>query len=243
MNLMSNICQYGYVFILFTSCTVTNNLYVNDPVPVSKGKVELYGGLGSGFMPKIDSTSLNGDIRFSNNLSVAPNLCIGGRFGLGQQTDLRFAVHFPYIISGFGLKAGVQQSLFKPWTKFNVALGVDAGFVVAKDTLNLGNTAIALDPDTRGAINADFYLPVSYSFSNHSRIIITPRISANTMYIKKNTAEKKGLKKYKPFYPALSLGSRINRLYLEATALYVDNKILPAFGIIYFFDTDSDKEL
>jgi hypothetical protein len=239
-----NLTRYLRLFLVLplsiTSCTVTNNLYINDPVPAGKGKVELYAGLGTGLMPKIDSTSENGDIHFSNDLSVAPNLCVGGRYGLGEQTDIRFALHLPHIISGFGLKAGMQQSIFKSWTKFNIALGADAGFVVAKDTLHLGDVAIALDPATKGAINADFFMPLSCNFNENYRIILTPRVSFNTIYIRRNQYEKKS-QKYSPVYSALSLGAHLNRLYLEATVHYIDDMIIPGLGIVYIFDRVNDS--
>ncbi len=222
------------LLIVFSSCTVTNNLYINDPVPLGKGNACGFIGIGTGLAPDIDSTSLNGDIHYSDNLSLAPNLCFGGQFGLGEQFDLRLNIHLPYLVTGFGLHAGIQYSFFRKWTLFNAAVGTDIGFVVAKDTLRLGSLHIGLDPATKGAINADFFLPVSYNLKDNYRFVLTPRISLNTLFIRKNKYERKS-QKYSPIYPALSFGTFLNRLYLEATVQYIDMDVRPGFGIVYTF--------
>jgi hypothetical protein len=42
------------------SCTVTNNLYVNNPTPLGKERGEIYAGIGTGVTPKVDSiTAIN----------------------------------------------------------------------------------------------------------------------------------------------------------------------------------------
>ena len=102
-----------FLLMLTSSCIVVNNLYVNDPVPLEKDSIRTYIGVGSGFEPKIDSISANGTVHHQNKYELAPNLCFGGQFGLGNQTDLRIAVNLPYIITGFGIRAGVQHSFFK----------------------------------------------------------------------------------------------------------------------------------
>ena len=234
-------CLICMISILVLSCTVTNNLYVNDPVPQGKGNCFFYAGLGTGFAPDIDSVSSNGDVHYSQGLSLAPNLCIGAQCGLGEQFDLRFNVHLPYVVTGFGLHAGIQYSLFRHWTLFNAALGTDVGFVVAKDTLDLGSIDIGLDPVTKGAINADFFLPVSYKLKENSRIVLTPRVSLNTLYIRRNENRNRS-QKYSPIYPALSLGIFLNKLYFEATAQYIDERIIPGFGIVYKFQNQENDE-
>jgi hypothetical protein len=226
--------------ILTLSCTVTNNLYVNDPIPQGKGNYYFFAGLGTGLIPDIDSTSINGDIHYSNKLSLAPNLCLGGQVGLGRQTDLRFNVHFPYLVTGFGLHAGIQYSFFRKWTLFNAAIGSDIGFAVEKDTLRLGSVHIGLDPSTQGALNADFFLPVSYNLNEKCRFVLTPRMSLNMIFIRKNEYGQKS-QIYSPVYPALSLGAFLNKLYLEATVQYIDMTIKPGFGIVYTFQNDDNS--
>ncbi len=227
--------------ILISSCTVTNNLYVNDPVPQGRGNSYLYVGLGTGLSPDIDSTSVNGDIHFSDKLILAPNFCFGGQVGLGDQLDLRFDLHLPYVITGIGLHGGIQYSLFRKWTRFNAAAGTDIGFIFAKDTLSLGSTKIGLDPDTKGALNADFFLPVSYKLKENYRLVLTPRISFNTLFVRRNAYGEKS-QKYSPIYPALSFGAFLNKLYIEATAMYIGNSVRPGFGIIYLFPGNDDPD-
>jgi len=211
---------------LISSCTVTNNLYVSDPVPIGKGNTEIYVGIA------------NGDIYYSNDLSLAPNLCFGGVAGIGEQITAKCVFHLPYFIGGFGLHAGIQYSFFKKWTLFNAALGVNAGYTLAKDTLNLGFTKIALEPDAKGVFEGNIFLPVSYNFNNDSRIIFTSRLSYYSINVKKNIHNSKDDKtqNYNVFYPSFSLGARLNKLYLEATAQYIDNVVRPGFGIVFSFN-------
>ena len=44
--------------------------------------------------------SENGDIAFLNEITIAPNLCVGGQLGLAHNFDLRVAIHLPRIVGG-----------------------------------------------------------------------------------------------------------------------------------------------
>lgn len=65
--------------MLLCSCAVTNNLYVNDPVSTQDGEANLYLGIGTGIRADIDSVDQDGNISFSNEVIMAPSLCIGGQ--------------------------------------------------------------------------------------------------------------------------------------------------------------------
>ena len=97
----------GLLLLMF-SCTVTNNLYVNDPVPAQDKEANFYIGIGTGVRADIDSVNKSGDITFSDDLTMAPNLYFGGQVNVLDQLDLRFTLHLPYIIGGIGLRAGPQ---------------------------------------------------------------------------------------------------------------------------------------
>jgi len=222
----------GILFL--SSCVVTNNLYVNDPVPVQKGNGYFYLGIGTGVRAEIDSVSENGDIAFSNEVSMAPNLNFGGQFRLVDNLDLRIAAHLPYILGGFGARVGPQYAFIGRESKFNIAIGSDLGFVASKDSIKILGSTSALDIHVNGAINADFFLPFCYNFNENSRIIITPRYSFNTYYIRHNTGEKKS-HKFNPDVLSLAIGLRLNKVYLEASAFRFQNEYFPNFGLIYVF--------
>jgi hypothetical protein len=228
---------FGLLF-LTTSCNVSNNLYINDPVPVGKGEVEVCVALGTGLEADIDSISSVGDIYFNNEYNYSPIFYVGGQLGLGEKLNLRFALHFPYVIGGFGLRSGIQYSFFSATSKFNLAMGTDLGFVFAKDTVTVFGADIPAEITTEGAINADFFLPIGYSFSDQIRITITPRYSFNGVFVRKNENESK-TKLYKPQVFGLSLGMRFKSVYFEYTSLYYKNQVIPSFGIGYLVSSKS----
>ena len=208
------------------SCTVTNNLYVNDPVPAGKGMYRAYIGGGTGLEPEIDSVTDEGDIFFSEKVQMAPIVAAGGDLGINDRLTLRCAVHLPYAFGGFGLRLGVQHSLYDTWYKFNGAVGADFSLVIAEDSIS--------DSSTKGSISGDFYMPFSYRFSENFEVYLTPRISLNNFYIKKN--EKSMSSQGFPVnYPALSLAFRAKRVYMETTGIFFDNRIYPNFGIAFLF--------
>lgn len=225
---------YFFMFLFFSSCVVTNNLYINDPVPIQDSDAMIYMGVGTGMKAKIESVEDNGDINFSENMEMAPNLCFGGQIRLIEKLDLRFAGHFPYIVGGIGLRAGPQYSFFSRESKFNMAIGSDLGFVVAKDSITILGSSSPLDVHANGAINADFFLPLSFSFNENYRIILTPRIGFNTYYIRENT-NFKNARKFKPQIPSLALGLRLNKFYLEASGFWFQDEIYPNFGLVFMF--------
>jgi hypothetical protein len=219
------------ISICTISCTVTNNLYINNPIPMGKGEREGYVGLGTGIAAKIDSiSSVDGAVNFSNKISIEPVLSVGGQMGISKQTDLRIALHFPGILfTGLGLRAGLQHSFCDTSSRINIALGTDLGFVISDDTVKILGTKFALDSLERasnGAINADFFLPVSYKIKNNFIVVLTPRYSFNVLYIE-------GIKSFKLGYPALSLGVRVRKFYFETTALYYHSSVYGHLGVAY----------
>lgn len=229
----------GVIFI--SSCTVTNNLYVNDPVSVEKNKANFYIGIGTGTEAKIDSVTIDNNVVFSDKVGMAPNLCFGGQIGLLHNFDLRFSVHLPYIVGGFGFSVGPQYSFFNNHSKVNMAIGSDLGFVFAKDSLTLFGSTSALDIYSNGAMNADFFMPISFSFSEKSRIIITPRYSYNVINMRYNTGENDSYK-FNLYVPSIAVGLKLNKLYLEASVFQFENKYYPNFGLVYILESKSNKK-
>ncbi len=223
--------------ILLSSCASVNNLYVNDPVPLGKGYIRGYIGVGTGLMPKVDSITDNGAVHYQNKLKIAPNLCAGIQYGLAKQTDMRFAVNLPYAVTGIGLRGGVQHSFFRKENPFNLALGTDIGYGFSKDSLFGGSTKEMIS--VKHAINSDFFLPISYSFSSDVRIILTPRASFTGFYLKEN-ANRNKLKSFTPFIPSLTLGMNIHGIYFEAGAHLVNHWLIPNFGIAYVFKDEKN---
>ena len=213
-------------FILFfSSCTVTNNFYVNNAIPVEVGKLEYYGGISTGYQPKLDSTRY----RISNNLSggIQTSLC------KLEKTNIRAAIHFPEIIGGFGARLGIQQSFFKRNSDFNIAIGTDLGFTAAKDSVKnfVNGEYIKIQNDIKGAYNFDFFLPMTFRIEKNTQITLTPRYSYTFISLKKS-------KSTKLFYPAMSAGFKYKYLYFETTATYINDNFVPFFGLGFIL-TDS----
>jgi hypothetical protein len=211
-------------------------MYLNDPVPTGKGNLDFHFGGGTGLRPVVDVDPNNGDISYSGAFEMAPNIVFGGQYGLGKKIDLRFSAHFPYAIGGFGLRGGAQYSFLDESSFFNAAIGTDLGFVLAKDSIRILGSSTALDIQSNGAIGADLFIPLSFRINENSRIILTPRFSFNTIYIRHNE-NYRGTFKYKPQYPALSLGVRFRTIYLESTIILFNQSFYPNFGIAYIFST------
>lgn len=225
-------------FAALCSCTVTNSIYVNDPVPLPKGKMEMHLGGGTGHKAKVDSVANNGNIAFSRELEIAPILFTSGQYGITDQLNARFSLHLPYIIGGFGLRGGIQYSFFPRHTLFNAAIGADFGFVLAKDSIRILGSASELDTYTDGAINADFFIPLSYSFSENYRIILTARYSLNAIYVRYNMYENKTYA-FKPQLPSIALGVRLNKIYIEGNISRYKDIYIPNFGLVYIFSFEN----
>jgi hypothetical protein len=205
-------------------------LYVNDPVPVPRDSGIVYGGVGMGLKPRIDSVLVSGEV-YSHGFHRSSLLLVGFRYGITDQFSVNVAAHFPEIASGFGLNVRPQYSLFSAESPFNIAPAFDAGFVLSDDESNWGED----NPESKGAINADFSMPVSISFSPQSRIIFTPRYSFNTFYFRRSFTSDKS-KRVHLRYPALSAGLRINKVHLESTVIRFESVYKVVFGIVYFFE-------
>lgn len=215
-----------------SSCTVTNSLYVNNAMPLPKGDSEIFGGLGMGLKPAVDSVSVSGEV-FSSNFKRSYNLVFGGREGLTDHFSLGGSIHFPKILGGFGGHIRPQISLLPPKSDFNLALAVDLGGIISKDSLRLLGSASDLENDTRGAIFADFALPVTQKLFKDTWLILTPRYSYNAFYLREKWDQKKS-KKRKLEYPALSIGLRHQRLHLEASVISYNHKQHLVFGLAFF---------
>lgn len=241
MNKSKNIFFLFIATCTFSSCVVTNNLYVNDPTPLGWGDGEAYIGVATGMNPKIDSVTNNTNVNFSNRMKYAPVLSIGGQVGVGKRMNLKAGLHFPFIVGGLGARLGAQYSLFESDSPFNVALGVNFDGTGANDSIELFGSNVPTSQKANGALNADVFLPISYDFKSGStksdevlRLIITPRYSYNVLYIKKYTNEKSA-KAYALFVPILSVGVRANRIYFESSAIYYNKSIYPHFGVALMY--------
>ena len=226
------------VLLLFfsVSCTVTNNMYVNDPVPVSKNQVEAYGGFGMGLQPKIDSVSEFGEV-FSSSLQRSYNLLIGGRGGITHRFTLGGSIHLPQIIGGFGINLRPQVSLFPNITPFNIALAADIGGTFTKDSITILGSSSYQDNESKGAFTFDFSLPISQRFGKETRLVITPRYSFNTFYLRREFEYDRS-KRFRVHYPALSVGLRANRLHMEGTVAKFEKDYKIMAGIVFFFGKD-----
>jgi hypothetical protein len=229
---------YKAVFLLLMvlgigSCTVTNNLYVNNPNPMGKGKGEGYVGLGTGVQAKIDSVSPStGAIHFSNKISKAPVLSIGLQYGIAQKTDIRTTFYFPKIVGGFGIRCGIQQSMANAESMFNLAIGTDIGYVFSKDSIKIFGSNTEVGKETNGAMHADFFMPISYQSKKGFMLVITPRYSFNSFFIRQYQYQNDDTN-FDFGYIALSLGIRYKRIYFETTAIKYNNIYYPHFGIAW----------
>ena len=220
------------LIILLGSCTVSNNLYVNDPIPLSKNDMEGYGGFGMGLQPKIDSVGEFGEV-FSSGLQRSYNLVLGGRYGVTHLFNIGASMHLPEIVGGFGLTLRPQMSLFPNVTNFNMAIAADFGGTFSKDSITILGSSSYQDNETRGQINADFSLPIAQKFSKNTWLVITPRYSFNTFYLRREFEGEKS-KKMRVEYPALSLGLRMNKVQVESTVVKFNENYKFMAGIVVF---------
>jgi len=223
-------------FQLAVSCTVTNNMYVNDPVPVTKNQSEAYAGFGMGLQPRIDSVSDIGEV-FSSSLQRSYILVAGGRGGITHRFTLGGSIHLPEVVGGFGLNLRPQLSLFPNVAPFNMAIAADIGGTFAKDSIRFLGSSEYQDNESRGAFTMDFSLPVSQRLVKETRLIITPRYSFNTFYLRREFEYERS-KRFRVQYPALSVGLRANRVHLEGTVAKFNKEYKFMAGIVFFFSKD-----
>ena len=225
--------------IAFNSCTVTNTMYLNNPEPRGRGNADFYAGIGTGMQVKLDSVFDQGYYKTSYKTTVAPSVSLGGQFGVTNRCDVRVSIHLPYIIGGFGVHAGVQNSFFDAASCFNMALGIDAGGVLSKKTIHNDNPSedVNLNPPTKGALNADVFMPISYKISDNASIILTPRYSFNTLYVR-SVEDKTDKRHFNLSFPVLTLGVKIHHLFLEASGQYYNNLLRPQIGVAWVWSID-----
>ena len=222
---------------IIESCTVTNNLYINDPVPLEKDKGYYYFGLGMGLEPRIDSISVQGAV-YSNHLDRSFNLCFGGMYGISEHFSLGGNIHLPKIVGGFGASIRPQVSLFHKNTIFNIALSGDVGFVVPKDSIKIFGTTTELENKTRGAFNTSIAVPMSIKLGNDVRLIFTPRYSYNILFLRKSFDSYRNRKLHATF-PCVSVGLRFKKVYFESSLIYWDSRPIYMFGAAIVFSSST----
>jgi hypothetical protein len=248
MNLLSQTPVKGRILacmtaVLFasTSCTVTNNLYVNDPFPLQKSDYVFYGGAGMGLKPKIDSISTTGEV-FSSGFKNSYSLVFGTRVGITSLFNLGLNVHLPEIVGGAGASLRPQLSMFPYPAKFNLALAGDIGFVVVDDNPTIFGVDIEIDDPTRGAFHADFSLPLGYQTGRNTKIFITPRYTLNTFYLRRNFESDRS-KRFNAQIPVLSMGVRYKQVQFETTALKYKNHYKYMAGIVVFLGKGNPESI
>jgi hypothetical protein len=203
-------------------------------IPTKEEEEFGYVGIATGVMPKIDSFAVDGAVSFSNKLTQHPNLCLGGQINAVENLDVRGAIHMPLPFGGFGMRAGPQFSFLNRESKFNVAIGSDLGYTFAKDSIKLFGDNIPLSIAVNGVFSADFFLPLRYSFNNESRLIVTPRYSYTTFYMRYNT-ERKSSYSFRTYVPSLAIGFRIKHFYFENSVFLFQDKYIVNYGFAYLF--------
>ena len=235
---MTGLKSAGWI-ILFSialfmgSCTVTNNMYVNDPFPLAKTNFEFYGGAGMGLKPKIDSIDQSGEV-FSSGVGQTFNLVFGYRYGINNIWGIGLGLHLPEAVGGIGANLKTQLSLFPTPAPTNLALVADIGFVISEDSVRILGIDWRFDDKSRGAFNVDFSLPFGYRIGKNAKLIITPRYSFNTFYLRRNFTSNRS-KKVNVQYPALSLGYRIRQVQFESTMLKYKDMYKFVAGVVFFF--------
>jgi hypothetical protein len=229
MNSARKVITILLMLVILSSCTVLNNLYVADPEPMGKKNSEFYLGVASGLRPVPDDVDDDGNISFSGDVTWAPNVAFGGQYGIGDQFNLRFAMHFASVFGGAGARGGAQYCPFSKESKFKAAIGTDLGFVAAWDSLKIWGD---LDIHINGAWNADFFIPISYDIGDNTSLNLGLRYSFTTVYVRENK-HYRGDWNHRRHFPVLSLGLRTKKVLFEVSALYLNNTIYPNFGIVF----------
>ena len=222
---------FSSCFILF-SCSVTNNLYLHDANPMAKGESSGYVGVSTGLKASIDSISDDGEIHFTGKFNESVNLNLGTQGGIGHNTNVRGALHIPNFIGGIGLRGGIQHSLFPQGSTFNIALGVDVGFVASKDSVKLFGERVSTGSTTKGILNADFYIPASINFTDDISLNLAARYSYNTFRVRLNNNEKWS-RGYNPKAFILGANFRYKHLFVEVNTIELNTDLYTVFGIGY----------
>lgn len=218
--------------IVIASCTVTNNLYVNDPEPLEEGEGQVYAGLSTGVAPRVDSVAADGHIFFSGKYSMAPVLSVGGAVNIKNGLQFRGSIHLPYIIGGIGLKGGVQYCFFPKGSRFNMSVGGDASVIFAKESIEIFGTYNELNPWTKIAFSTDIFVPFSVQVFEDLKLIAAPRYSFNFFFLRLNENFDNS-KCHILQYPVLSIGLKFKKIYLEASGLYYNNNYHPMVGLAF----------
>ncbi|MFZ4545673.1 MAG: hypothetical protein ACOYOA_16610 [Saprospiraceae bacterium] len=214
------------LLISISSCVVTNNLYVNDPLPLGKREYTSFAGFGTGIMYSGNDATIRQD--FKIKYLPTPIMAVGIRLGIAPKTNFNFNCHLPVSFGGIGMNVGLQQSFFSPSSKFNMALGTNFGGVGSFQTTNVGIFEVQItDTKNLGALNADFYMPMAYTFKNNLKLILTPRYSYNKYFLLYTTEGN---------FVIASLGLKNRNNYFEFSMQFDENLFFPQIGYVRVFD-------
>lgn len=212
------------------SCAVSHNLYMHDAIPFQKGEGVSYLGVGTGFAPRLDSVSTAGNVYYTNKLNIMPNLCAGAQGHLKNNLSGRLSINFPFILGGIGCRGGLQYAFLPAASKFNVALGGDAGFVLSRGSIRIFGSMNAMNPEVAGITHADVFMPFTIQMNDHARLTITPRLCSQAFWISRSVGDTRSYS-YSPNAWGVSGNIRIRQVNMEMTILQVDGVLMPAVGV------------
>jgi hypothetical protein len=216
--------------LILSSCSVTNNLYQHNANPYEAGEGQGYFGVSTGLKASIDSVSQDGEIHYTGKFNESLNINGGGGIGIGKNTNFNGAIHIPNFAGGFGLRAGVQHSLLPSGSTFNIALGIDLGFVASKDSVKIFGERVSTNSRTKGILNADFFVPISFNFTDDISLNFAARYSYNSFRIRLNENQKWS-KGYNPKALILGANFKYKNFFLEVNTIEINTELYPVFGI------------
>ena len=230
---MKNVLFSGLI-ILFTSCAVTNNFYVNDILEEQESEGAFgYLGVSTGLQPDANLDADGSTIIFNDSLTLAfPNIIIGGQIGSGKHLDFRAALHLVGLVGGGGLRGGMQYAVMDRTSNTNIAFGADIGF----------SRALTIDSDKNDGVDGeeigynpvsttlDLYSPLVFKVAEDKKLIITARYTLGTYQIRFDTIGQQTYR-HKERIPSISIGFRSKWGYFEGSVMKVGDQYIPNFGL------------
>lgn len=226
------IAYFLILAVFMESCLVSNNMYLNDPKAHQKGKSDIYLGLGNAYSPRVDSVDINDNVYYSRGIQTVPVLSVLGQGGIGNNLDIRGAVHIPAVVLGFGMRAGIQYSFLDSSSKFQAAIATDIGLCFSEDSSEIGGVILDNVSRVRGFYNADIFLPMSYKLGDNFNLILTPRLSNTWTQVRRNLQSDRS-KFFTERIQTLSLGLDIKKFYFEASINRWRDRNYPSFALMY----------